>query len=78
MEGYSTGSELQMYYHCITVISKYIFIEWSQFLSDVGGAAGLVLGMSAATILGIFDNMFMTMISWLAKRSNKNKLVTTY
>ena len=28
---------------------------WEQFLSDVGGAAGLVLGISLATIFGVFD-----------------------
>ena len=45
-------------------------LEWSQYLSDVGGAAGLVLGMSAATILGIFDRLFLSIIGWKSKTEN--------
>ena len=30
-----------------------------QFLSDVGGAAGLFMGMSLATVLGTFDCIMM-------------------
>ena len=30
-----------------------------QFLSDVGGAAGLFMGMSLATVLGTFDCVSM-------------------
>ena len=35
--------------------AKIFILAWEQFLSDVGGAAGLVLGISLATIFGVFD-----------------------
>ena len=34
---------------------NFCLLAWEQFLSDVGGAAGLVLGISLATIFGVFD-----------------------
>ena len=37
------------------------------FLSDVGGAAGLVLGMSLATILGTIDCLFAGLFFALKK-----------
>ena len=32
-----------------------LFSEWEQFMGDVGGSAGLVLGVSLATILSTMD-----------------------
>ena len=36
-----------------------------QFLSDVGGAAGLVLGMSLATLIGAADCLFVSTYRYL-------------
>ena len=64
------------------------FIAWEQYLSDVGGAAGLVLGMSFATILGMFDCMvllvfdalksFLKSLSTIVSGTNRipNKILT--
>ena len=41
------------------------YLALEQFLSDVGGAAGLVLGMSLTTILGIFDCFILSVASML-------------
>jgi len=34
----------------------------ARFLSDIGGAAGLILGMSIASILGFIDCLFIYFI----------------
>lgn len=44
-----------------------IFSAIETFLSDVGGAAGLVLGMSLATILGTIDCLFAGLFFALKK-----------
>ena len=44
---------------------------WTQFLSDIGGSAGLVLGLSFATIFGMID-FVVTMIFVNLKRLWRN------
>ena len=39
----------------------------ARFLSDIGGAAGLILGMSIASILGFIDCLFIYFIRCLRK-----------
>ena len=34
----------------------------TQYLSDVGGSAGLILGISAATLLGLFEDGVFFMV----------------
>ena len=38
------------------------FIFSTQYLSDVGGSAGLILGISAATLLGLFEDGVFFMV----------------
>ena len=47
---------------CYTEVAEY-GIE--NFLSDVGGTAGLILGMSFATVIGLVDIMIQKAISYL-------------
>lgn len=44
---------------------------WEQFLSDVGGSAGLVLGLSFATIFGIFDFLIAVLCIYVKKLVNR-------
>mgnify|MGYP000242819937 CR=1 FL=1 len=37
----------------------------AQFLSDIGGAAGLCLGMSFASLIGIIDCLLSYVIRWI-------------
>ena len=40
----------------------------TQYLSDVGGSAGLILGISAATLLGLFeDGVFFMVVQVTSK-----------
>lgn len=51
-----------------TLCLSYVFnlvLALEQFLSDVGGAAGLVLGLSLTTILGMFDCLILSCVSVL-------------
>ena len=49
----------------------------TQYVSDVGGSAGLILGISAATLLGVFENgvIFLVIINsyvFILRPSRKN------
>ena len=49
----------------------YYFKFQARFLSDIGGAAGLVLGMSIASILGFIDCLIIYLfkcVAYLLKR----------
>ena len=35
----------------------------TQYVSDVGGSAGLILGISAATLLGVFESSIIFMVN---------------
>jgi len=39
----------------------------AQFLSDVGGAAGLVLGVSVATVVGLIDCIILNIAKLVIK-----------
>ena len=45
-------------------------------LSDVGGAAGLVLGMSLATIIGTIDCIFTSFYNWVRTYFKREKVRT--
>ena len=58
------------------MLNYFIFEAWETFLSDVGGASGLVLGMSVSTIFGLIDFIICLLISGL--KSIKDKILKGY
>ena len=46
------------------------------FLSDVGGTAGLILGMSFATVIGLIDILLQQTFKFVVKYAGLGKKVT--
>ena len=62
----------------MTEVEEVMFVETPEYtlenyLSDVGGAAGLILGMSAATIVGFIEHILLHLTwrsyQWFGKKS---------
>ncbi|XP_018561119.1 uncharacterized protein LOC108903430 [Anoplophora glabripennis] len=67
------NSMIALYYssNLVTKLSEVVGYDWNQFLSDIGGSLGFLLGLSVIGLISMAEEICQILFRWMFAKKNK-------